>query len=142
MTRRGGLTDEGSHLNRRRAAREGSQTFVERGRANVVNANVNLSAPVGVLGFLGACFVLLVLGLVALHALIVRRFGRARVTLALLACVVVVYFGLVLVFSMASGERILARGEEKRSEEHTSELQSRVDLVCRLLLEKKKTYST
>src|SRR5438105_7282421 len=26
---------------------------------------------------------------------------------------------------------------EKRSEEHTSELQSRVDLVCRLLLEKK-----
>src|SRR5215207_11046473 len=30
-----------------------------------------------------------------------------------------------------------ARGD--RSEEHTSELQSRVDLVCRLLLEKKKT---
>src|SRR5438105_5820189 len=27
---------------------------------------------------------------------------------------------------------------EMRSEEHTSELQSRVDLVCRLLLEKKK----
>src|SRR5207249_11795788 len=29
-----------------------------------------------------------------------------------------------------------------RSEEHTSELQSRFDLVCRLLLEKKKTAST
>src|SRR2546421_13103161 len=28
--------------------------------------------------------------------------------------------------------------ERKRSEEHTSELQSRSDLVCRLLLEKKK----
>src|SRR5438105_11432750 len=28
---------------------------------------------------------------------------------------------------------------DARSEEHTSELQSRVDLVCRLLLEKKKT---
>src|SRR5690606_42036088 len=28
---------------------------------------------------------------------------------------------------------------EKRSEEHTSELQSRENLVCRLLLEKKKT---
>src|SRR5438874_3901571 len=28
---------------------------------------------------------------------------------------------------------------EHRSEEHTSELQSRRDLVCRLLLEKKKT---
>src|SRR5204862_2045632 len=31
-----------------------------------------------------------------------------------------------------------ARGERRRSEEHTSELQSRRDLVCRLLLEKKK----
>src|SRR2546428_5443294 len=29
---------------------------------------------------------------------------------------------------------------EGRSEEHTSELQSRSDLVCRLLLEKKKKY--
>src|SRR5438445_4292568 len=32
-----------------------------------------------------------------------------------------------------------AEGEEHRSEEHTSELQSRQYLVCRLLLEKKKT---
>src|SRR5690349_22415697 len=30
--------------------------------------------------------------------------------------------------------------EDDRSEEHTSELQSRRDLVCRLLLEKKKRY--
>src|SRR5438105_10477620 len=35
------------------------------------------------------------------------------------------------------------RNAKRRSEEHTSELQSRVDLVCRLLLEKKKkTYSS
>src|SRR5438034_7593422 len=34
--------------------------------------------------------------------------------------------------------RIGARGELQRSEEHTSELQSHSDLVCRLLLEKKK----
>src|SRR5438067_6800316 len=32
--------------------------------------------------------------------------------------------------------------EEGRSEEHTSELQSRFDLVCRLLLEKKKETAT
>src|SRR5690349_23730465 len=32
------------------------------------------------------------------------------------------------------------RGRPIRSEEHTSELQSRRDLVCRLLLEKKKKY--
>src|SRR5438067_4956746 len=33
---------------------------------------------------------------------------------------------------------LAVRGFELRSEEHTSELQSRFDLVCRLLLEKKK----
>src|SRR5688572_31255259 len=32
--------------------------------------------------------------------------------------------------------------ERGRSEEHTSELQSQSNLVCRLLLEKKKTHST
>src|SRR2546421_8440719 len=32
------------------------------------------------------------------------------------------------------------RAYRGRSEEHTSELQSRSDLVCRLLLEKKKNY--
>src|SRR5699024_11908787 len=31
---------------------------------------------------------------------------------------------------------------QRRSEEHTSELQSRFDLVCRLLLEKKKVCNT
>src|SRR5438105_10703576 len=34
--------------------------------------------------------------------------------------------------------RTCPMSRRKRSEEHTSELQSRVDLVCRLLLEKKK----
>src|SRR5690348_18118218 len=34
----------------------------------------------------------------------------------------------------------LTSGEAGRSEEHTSELQSPVHLVCRLLLEKKKKY--
>src|SRR5476649_956388 len=33
---------------------------------------------------------------------------------------------------------MVARGAPVRSEEHTSELQSHSDLVCRLLLEKKK----
>src|SRR5256885_13042658 len=32
-------------------------------------------------------------------------------------------------------------GEDPRSEEHTSELQSPCNLVCRLLLEKKKIYT-
>src|SRR3712207_6971838 len=36
------------------------------------------------------------------------------------------------------GGEVLAPGDGTRSEEHTSELQSRQYLVCRLLLEKKK----
>src|SRR2546429_3621143 len=36
------------------------------------------------------------------------------------------------------GTRLREETEYRRSEEHTSELQSRLHLVCRLLLEKKK----
>src|SRR3712207_7836216 len=39
-------------------------------------------------------------------------------------------------------DRHAAGGGADRSEEHTSELQSRQYLVCRLLLEKKKNYIT
>src|SRR3989449_7011549 len=40
--------------------------------------------------------------------------------------------------SEAQNERADERHRDVRSEEHTSELQSRLHLVCRLLLEKKK----
>jgi hypothetical protein len=78
-----------------------------------MNTNVNLSAALGVLGFMGAGLLLVLLGLVALHALVVRRYGRMKVSLVGLALVAAVYFGLLLAFSLASGERVLARGEEK-----------------------------
>src|SRR5258707_13889779 len=42
--------------------------------------------------------------------------------------------------SAATGSAFIARQAGMRSEEHTSELQSRQYLVCRLLLEKKKTH--
>src|SRR5438876_5867631 len=42
----------------------------------------------------------------------------------------------------ASYAQDLALQDRARSEEHTSELQSPVHLVCRLLLEKKKNHST
>src|SRR5260221_2137878 len=41
-----------------------------------------------------------------------------------------------------SGESTRAASSPQRSEEHTSELQSHSDLVCRLLLEKKKNQKT
>src|SRR5437868_7799668 len=41
-------------------------------------------------------------------------------------------------FVVRAIDRIDEQNRQIRSEEHTSELQSRFDLVCRLLLEKKK----
>src|SRR5256885_9906318 len=55
---------------------------------------------------------------------------RLRLVLLLLA---------LLVFVLAASSWLLLRAY--RSEEHTSELQSPCNLVCRLLLEKKKTVS-
>src|SRR5690625_6576343 len=49
-----------------------------------------------------------------------------------------------LLAEVIAGESVAARtarDEVARSEEHTSELQSRGHLVCRLLLEKKKTHT-
>src|SRR2546429_2615705 len=42
------------------------------------------------------------------------------------------------IWSLRDGPQGFALRDRKRSEEHTSELQSRLHLVCRLLLEKKK----
>ena len=78
-----------------------------------MNTNVNLSAAVGVLGLLGGCLLLALLGLVALHALVRGRYGRMRVTLVGLALVAAAYAGLLLAFSVRSEGRVLARGEEK-----------------------------
>src|SRR3712207_8570802 len=43
---------------------------------------------------------------------------------------------------LTRGVAELSAGVDARSEEHTSELQSRQYLVCRLLLEKKKNHET
>src|SRR2546429_1034529 len=45
-------------------------------------------------------------------------------------------------YACSAGESPNRKGSNQRSEEHTSELQSRLHLVCRLLLEKKKNTAT
>src|SRR5690348_17590454 len=47
-------------------------------------------------------------------------------------------FALALRAALRQAPKVILVGEMRRSEEHTSELQSPVHLVCRLLLEKKK----
>ena len=78
-----------------------------------MNSNVNLDSVMGALGFLGSCLVLLVLALFAAHALWARKFWRARAAALAAAALVLIYAALLLGFSLASGERVLAAGEEK-----------------------------
>src|SRR5699024_12883753 len=47
----------------------------------------------------------------------------------------VIYFDILEIHNL---NRQVIHKERERSEEHTSELQSRLDIVCRLLLERKK----
>src|SRR5204863_9388569 len=69
-------------------------------------------------------------------ALLSRGLGDRRLRL-----LVLVYFLFMLGFTMMEAtltlfiERRIGARDHARSEEHTSELQSRRDLVCRLLLE-------
>src|SRR3712207_8656364 len=48
--------------------------------------------------------------------------------------------GLSAIAAITGSRKSFGCGDVNRSEEHTSELQSRQYLVCRLLLEKKKKY--
>src|SRR5207248_11168458 len=78
-----------------------------------------------------------------LHSFPTRRSSDLRRTLVALALTLLVPLGAA---AGAAGKVVIAQGVDpttldmmnQRSEEHTSELQSPYDLVCRLLLEKKK----
>ena len=78
-----------------------------------MNTNVNLEAAIGVLGFLGTGALLLLAVLVALLLLLKGRRAAAGGVLLVALGLVVAYAGLLLVFSLASTERVLARGAEK-----------------------------
>ena len=78
-----------------------------------MNTNVNLLAPIGVMAFLGAGFLLFVAALVLIQSLVVRRHGRAKFVLLAMLVIAVAYLAAILIFSFASHERVLARGQEK-----------------------------
>lgn len=78
-----------------------------------MNTNVNFEAALGVLLFLGTSLLLLLLALLSASGLITRKYGRAWKGLLALVAVLGIYLGLMLVFSLRSREKLLARGEEK-----------------------------
>src|SRR3712207_7856639 len=72
----------------------------------------------------------------------VHRAGHA-LTLSAAGIEILIHVGLDTVKLNGTGFAVKVKAGDERSEEHTSELQSRQYLVCRLLLEKKKdVYST
>ncbi len=78
-----------------------------------MNSNVNLLAPIGVLALLGTGFVLFVALLALIQSLLVRRNVRAKFALLAMFAVAGSYLVALLIFSLASHEKVLARDEEK-----------------------------
>src|SRR5258708_29215657 len=75
--------------------------------------NVNLAAPIGVLAFLGTGLLMLVSALALVGALVARKFRFANLALIAMLVIAGIYLGALLGFSLASREKVLARGEEK-----------------------------
>jgi hypothetical protein len=75
--------------------------------------NVNLAAPVGALAFLGTGFLLFVVGLAFIYSVVRKKFWLTKLALSTIALVAGLYLVILLIFSFASSEKVLARGEEK-----------------------------
>src|SRR5712691_9802000 len=78
-----------------------------------MHTNVNLTAPVGVLAFLGTGLLILVAALTLVGSLVARKFRFAKFVLIAMLAIAGIYLGAMLAFSLAGRERVLARGEEK-----------------------------
>jgi hypothetical protein len=78
-----------------------------------MDTNVNLSAPIGALAFLGTAFLIFVAVILLIHSLIARKQGRLKVVIVAMLLVVSAYVGAMLVMSFVSSERVLTRGQEK-----------------------------
>ncbi len=75
--------------------------------------NVNLAAPIGVIAFLGTGLVLLVLGLTLFYSVVRKKFLLMRVSLLVIAVIVVAYLFAMLAFSVTSSNQMVLRGQEK-----------------------------
>jgi hypothetical protein len=78
-----------------------------------MNTNVNLAAPLGALALLGTGFLFLVAAIVLIQSLAVRKRKRARIVLVAMLIIAGSYLAAILIFSLASHEKVLARGQEK-----------------------------
>ena len=75
--------------------------------------NVNLAAPVGAFALLGTGFLLLTAGLTLGYSIVMKKPRLTKVALLTIVLVAGVYLTTMLIYSFASSEKVLARGEEK-----------------------------
>lgn len=75
--------------------------------------NVNLAAPVGALAFLGTGFLLFVVGLALIYSVVRKKARLTKFALVTIALVAGLYLAILLIFSFASNEKVIAQGEEK-----------------------------
>jgi hypothetical protein len=75
--------------------------------------NVNLAAPLGALAFLGTALLLAIAALAFIYAVARKKFGLTKLALLTIVLLAGLYLVVLLVFSFASREKVLARGEEK-----------------------------
>ncbi|HEY6045222.1 MAG TPA: hypothetical protein VIU65_01385 [Pyrinomonadaceae bacterium] len=78
-----------------------------------MNTNGNLAAPLGALALLGTAFLFLVTAIALVQSLVVRRRTRAKVIVLLMLILAGGYLAAMLIFSLSSQEKVLARGQEK-----------------------------
>jgi len=75
--------------------------------------NVNLAAPIGALAFLGTGLLLLVLAFLLIFSLLKNQPKLKNLSLVAFLSVAGLYLVLLLVFSVAGGDQVLAQGQEK-----------------------------
>jgi len=75
--------------------------------------NVNLAAPIGALALLGTAALLFLAVIVVIESLIVKKRRRAKIVMILILVIASAYLATMLIFSLASHETVLARGQEK-----------------------------
>ena len=78
-----------------------------------MHTNVNLSAPIGAMAFLGTGFLFFVSALGLIQSLIVRKHGRAKFVVLVMLSIAGAYLTALLIFSLASRDELLVRGAEK-----------------------------
>jgi hypothetical protein len=75
--------------------------------------NVNLAAPVGALALLGTGFLLLTAALILGYSIVMRKARLKKVAMLTIGSVATLYLAVLMIYSFASSEKVLARGEEK-----------------------------